>query len=239
MEEIKTAFDFREECQTFHDLALEFYLIVEADPPELKALRVPFVRSAKIAYMLEDVFSRRTRQFDMRSMSIELHTIAYQIWGGVEEVEKIRQATGPRGYLDSLDWNGNPQALPTEVLKDNQHKSCEIQGLGSEVRGASRVEVDSDPVAEKLLQTEEPLSPRAQHVLIAMFELAAFDSDRRRTTEAIAAKAIGWNADANALKAVMSDLKTRGLIETKSGSGGGCWLTERGIARAEKLQKAS
>lgn len=34
----------------------------------------------------------------------------------------------------------------------------------------------------------------------------------------------------------MADLSTRGLIDSKTGLGGGCWLTERGSQRAEKLR---
>jgi hypothetical protein len=82
---------------------------------------------------------------------------------------------------------------------------------------------------------DEPLAERAQVVLIAMNQLAAFDSDTRRTTEEIAERAFGAGCDANTLKSVMSDLKTRLLIETKGGRGGGCWLTDRGRTRAEKL----
>jgi len=86
---------------------------------------------------------------------------------------------------------------------------------------------------------DEPLSDRARFVLHAMLELDAVDSDRRRSTEDIAVKAIGRAVDANALKSVVADLKTRNLIDTKAGRGGGCWLTDRGQARAKKLRDAN
>ncbi|MFL5240595.1 MAG: hypothetical protein ACJ8FY_00680 [Gemmataceae bacterium] len=82
---------------------------------------------------------------------------------------------------------------------------------------------------------DEPLSDRAQEVLVAMLQLKAVDSDSRQSTAAIAARALGAEADANALKIVMSDLATRQLIQTREGRGGGCWLTEAGRRRAEKL----
>ncbi|MCX7701855.1 MAG: hypothetical protein N2039_13335 [Gemmataceae bacterium] len=82
---------------------------------------------------------------------------------------------------------------------------------------------------------EELLSNRAQSVLIAMLKLGALDSDQRRSTEEIAIKALGDATDPNALKSVMADLKTRKLIQTREGRGGGCWLTEAGRRRAEKL----
>jgi hypothetical protein len=85
---------------------------------------------------------------------------------------------------------------------------------------------------------EEPLSDRAQSVLMAMLELGALDSDQRRSTEDIAIKTLGDGTDPNALKSVMADLKTRKFINSKTGSGGGCWLTEAGKRRAEKLSKS-
>jgi hypothetical protein len=84
---------------------------------------------------------------------------------------------------------------------------------------------------------DEPLSERSQLVLVAMHLLEAFDSDRRKPTEEIAVKALGGGADPNALKGVMAELKTRELINSKTGRGGGCWLTESGRARAEKLRR--
>lgn len=89
-----------------------------------------------------------------------------------------------------------------------------------------------------VLPSNDPLSERAQCVLSAMLELGAVDSDHRYSTEAIAEKALGRGADANALKSVMAELKTRSLIESKTGRGGGCWLTESGRQRAEKLRDA-
>jgi hypothetical protein len=83
---------------------------------------------------------------------------------------------------------------------------------------------------------DEPLNERAQDVLVAMLESGALDSDTRKSTEDIAAKALSQHADANALKSVMSDLKTREYVRSKTGRGGGCWLTEKGRLRAEKLR---
>jgi hypothetical protein len=85
---------------------------------------------------------------------------------------------------------------------------------------------------------DEPLNNRAQSVLIAMLELGALDSDHRQSTEDIAIKALGDGTDPNALKSVMADLKTRKLIGSKTGSGGGCWLTGAGKLRAEKLNRS-
>ncbi len=83
---------------------------------------------------------------------------------------------------------------------------------------------------------DEPLGERAQDVLIAMLECRAIDSDNRLSTDDIAAKALGEHADANSLKSVMSELKTRQYVQSKTGRGGGCWLTGKGRVRAQKLR---
>ncbi|GIW80429.1 MAG: hypothetical protein KatS3mg105_2236 [Gemmatales bacterium] len=85
---------------------------------------------------------------------------------------------------------------------------------------------------------DEPLSNRAQEVLVAMLQLNAVDSDSRQSTAAIAARAMGAEADANSLKPVISELATRQLIQTRAHRGGGCWLTEAGKRRAEKLNNS-
>ena len=69
-----------------------------------------------------------------------------------------------------------------------------------------------------------------------MLELGALDSDTRRSTEEIAAHSLGTGSDPNALKGVMADLKTRRLVQSKTGRTGGCWLTEGGRVRGEKLR---
>ena len=85
---------------------------------------------------------------------------------------------------------------------------------------------------------DDPLSDRARAVLVAMLELRTFDADCLRSTDDIAAKAFGKGTDANSLKSVMADLNTREMISSRTGRGGGCWLTAKGRARAEKLHKS-
>jgi hypothetical protein len=105
-------------------------------------------------------------------------------------------------------------------------------GKWSIADGAIRAALPDRPVEE------EPLSDRAQEVLVSMLQLKAVDSDSRQSTAAIAARAMGAEADANSLKPVMSELATRQLIQTREGRGGGCWLTGAGKLRAEKLNKS-
>lgn len=93
---------------------------------------------------------------------------------------------------------------------------------------------------ERHLQTaagapDEPLSERAQLVLVAMLELDAVVSDRRRPVEQIAPRALGPEADANGLKQVLAELRAKGMARSKTGRGGGFWLTDKGHRRAEWL----
>jgi hypothetical protein len=81
------------------------------------------------------------------------------------------------------------------------------------------------------------LSGRQEVVLQALLEMKAFDSDSRESTPRIAKAAEGEQADPNSFKEPISDLVTKKLVKTKSGRGGGCWLTPLGRVRAEKLAK--
>ncbi len=119
------------------------------------------------------------------------------------------------------------QRTPTTVLFKMSDRSL----------SGARPVIPIASVGTSSLVSEEPLSERSQYVLVAMLDLGAIDSDVRRATAEIAAKALGDSADGNALKAVMADLATRELILSKTGRGGGCWLTEKGRIRAEKLRR--
>lgn len=121
---------------------------------------------------------------------------------------------------------------------------CELLSLHDSVAADAAGKWVGKPNAISQLSTfgvsrtaDEPLSDRAQDLLLAMLEMGLFDSDHRKPTEEIAAKAFGAAADANAAKNPMAELNTRGLVDSKVGRGGGCWLTDSGLARAKKLRR--
>ena len=66
-----------------------------------------------------------------------------------------------------------------------------------------------------------------------MFELEAFDADRKCTADVIATKAEGPSANVNGFKTHLSDLVDRRLLESKVGREGGYWLTSAGRALIE------
>lgn len=113
-----------------------------------------------------------------------------------------------------------------------------LDATGCEATAAARAELAA--FAANVSRAEppgpdEPLAERARDVLVAMLELDARDSDRRQPTARIAERAFGGAGDANSLKPVITDLARNRLVDTRGGRGGGCWLTERGVRRAEKL----
>ncbi len=128
-----------------------------------------------------------------------------------------------------------------QILQSNQ---CALLSLHDSIAADEAGKWVGRPNTLSLLSTfgiprtaDEPLSERAQDLLLAMWEMGLFDSDHRKPTEDIAVRAFGASADANAAKTPMSELNGRGLADSRTGRGGGCWLTERGRIRGEKLRK--
>ena len=80
---------------------------------------------------------------------------------------------------------------------------------------------------------DDPLCDRAQIVLQVLWQEKAVDSDSRLSTAVIVETAGG--IDPVPYKPVIADLRRRGYVNTKQGSGGGVWLTKQGKDRAAKL----
>jgi hypothetical protein len=72
-------------------------------------------------------------------------------------------------------------------------------------------------------------------ILVALLEGKAFSYNARITQSALAPKASA-GATAENLKAPVTSLKKRGLVDTKPGRAGGVWLTPAGRAAAESLR---
>lgn len=156
-------------------------------------------------------------------------------------IEAIASLAGDVGVVIAPTRRCFKPASETLLRLANGHFIALGHSLQSRDREKWHVNLDTSNLLTAFLNpagtvADEPLGERSQLALIAMFELGALDSDRRRSTEDIAAKALGDDADSNSLKSVMAELKTRELIESKTGRGGGCWLTEKGRARADKLR---
>jgi DNA-binding IscR family transcriptional regulator len=81
------------------------------------------------------------------------------------------------------------------------------------------------------------LNERQYDILEAMLILKATDPARKKTTEEIAIAAEGSESNPEAFKHPIANLKRRGLVATRGGRGGGCWLTPSGRSLAEQLKK--
>lgn len=82
------------------------------------------------------------------------------------------------------------------------------------------------------------LAPNDKEVLVALLELKAFDPDHLVSTDDIATRAAGGTTNginSDNYKASVSKLRKFGLVETKTGRGGGVWLTTDGRDRATKM----
>jgi len=86
-------------------------------------------------------------------------------------------------------------------------------------------------------KSEKEQSKRQDLILETMLALKATDPARRKTTEEIAKAAEGPEFDPVRFKRPIADLKRRGLIDTKDGRDGGCWLTSIGRDKATQIQK--
>lgn len=91
------------------------------------------------------------------------------------------------------------------------------------------------PAIDPRPEVAEPsLSILQQNILMAMVGLSAFDSDSRRTIPVIA-KATAPKQSGSSFSGPIADLAFKKLVSTREGRGGGCWLTELGKIRAEKI----
>jgi hypothetical protein len=79
------------------------------------------------------------------------------------------------------------------------------------------------------------LSDKQYLILQSMMELKARSADTRQNADSIAKSCDGKHASASAFKPLLSDLTKRKLTESKTGSGGGSWLTPHGVVVANRL----
>lgn len=72
------------------------------------------------------------------------------------------------------------------------------------------------------------LTDRQRNCLRALRESKAHNADSRRRASDVAVKAEGFAANVNGFKEPLSNLVLQGLVNSKTGAGGGYWLTEAG-----------
>jgi len=176
---------------------------------------------------------------NLESIGIWIHELPQSVRSEVEVIGSIfNEAECNIGYNDvcisflNYDIKTHGERGWREVLRLTKSPSIP---WAKPARQAHELQQDDSEEGD-IENANEPISERGQHVLVAMLILKAFDADSLKSTERIANKAIGNGVEANSLKSVMSDLKTHKFVQSKTGRGGGCWLTEKGKNRAEKLK---
>lgn len=100
-----------------------------------------------------------------------------------------------------------------------------IRPLLNLVPAAARAADATDADREVVLCNQwNSISQRQRDAMRAALELGAVDAETAATADRIATRAEGRNANVNGFKAALADLVLRGMIESKRGRCGGCWL---------------
>lgn len=84
---------------------------------------------------------------------------------------------------------------------------------------------------------EIALSERQYQILMALSEMKALSPDRRAATNELAKRAEGPSSPGENLKKAIADLVAKGYTGSKTGRGGGVWLTEKGAELAIQLTR--
>lgn len=103
-----------------------------------------------------------------------------------------------------------------------------------EAQAKLRVEVKRHTQADDEIP---PLSERKYLILQTLLVMKATSADSRQTTARVATRAEGLAAQPVQFKKDVAELKADEFIETKRGTGGGCWLTAKGLNLANRLNR--
>ena len=146
--------------------------------------------------------------------------------------------------VEKLDLGKVANLIQDDIdqIKAQQNLGFEKQHLQSDRRNLLELSVQSEAVSPKAdgeLHNVPVLSEKQYLILEQMHEMGALTPDNRATGSAIANGCDGPLADVNVFKPLLSELKTRGLVDSKTGRGGGSWLTEKGsnVAATLKLNR--
>jgi hypothetical protein len=145
------------------------------------------------------------------------------------------------GYADAMPGVPGklvqPPPLPEECLTPAHWKEVE-RALGFVLTASSASTEPRNQRAQDNRRGENFLEPAAElnaglshrqyDILKALYQLKAFTSDSRQTTATIACEAEGKHVNPESFKVPLAQLRYRTLVESKSGRGGGIWLTPAG-----------
>lgn len=173
------------------------------------------------------------------------YRLTEMIWHQRESAESIRsmgRAFGRQTVKNATRWlerkgrTGVP-ALPSEdKLADASAIENALNALLRCIRSVPPAEGSTTPPPKSMpALVAADLTERQREVLQALLELDAVSQAQRRNTAEIASRVNGPTASPDNFKQPIADLSRRKLIDTKTGSGGGCWLTDLGRALAVEI----
>jgi hypothetical protein len=174
-----------------------------------------------------------------RGKNVALHRKADDLAGEAERLDIKPTMTPEEGERVTWDrhreWYMSPAlagAIPNVSIEEHEWLAGVVDELESLFRLLSPEQADLDAQDDR---SEPSLSEDQRYLLIAALELAAFDSDSRKTAARIVDRAKGRFADPSNAKKALADLVGKGLLGSLTGAKGGYWLTREGRRRAERL----
>jgi hypothetical protein len=138
--------------------------------------------------------------------------------------ELVAQGFDPPTTLEDWEELARIVALPFETVRLGRYTLAEVDNW-------RRAWVKRERIRRALGAAEpEPdgwnnLSDRQRGALLLLHEKGAIDADTRQRADDVLR---GLGGDRSSVKAALADLAQRGLTASRTGRGGGCWLTPAG-----------
>lgn len=156
-------------------------------------------------------------------------------------VERPYRAYSPIQYLDRPDLTHATSGLTTTEKEWTPASATDpiiepLADVAEVVPTGDLVTVQTAPPKADPPPDEIPALSHRQYVTLqTLLKMRATSADARQTTAKIVERAEGKAADYVQFKRDIASLKAAGFIDTKSGAGGGCWLTTEGRKLANRL----
>jgi hypothetical protein len=146
---------------------------------------------------------------------------------GVDSTPVVRFLHGAESCYHGVRGKLPPPSDVRVVLERLALRLQRAEGEPAKAASAAQAQPEKNDVP--------PLSRRQYDILAALLLLNATSPDKRRSTAEITTKAEGIEANPEGFKEPMAGLRALGLIATKEGRGGGCWLTPKGKDLAKQI----
>jgi hypothetical protein len=153
---------------------------------------------------------------------------ARELWGAAKVILQELKAQVSAQLPESDETPLPDNVAGTSEASDTAERDDEV---AQRLAAHSMTETAPDSQPDEM----PALSDRQYLILQTLLIMKATTADARQTTARIVEKAVGRAADPVQFKKDIASLKADGFIDTKSGAGGGCWLTTKGRNVASRL----